>query len=69
MGDLVLPYSAASDTRTGKPSPTSPVSEQKDGASCVIFVSSRPHPALSQEGKAIGDAETSSLGSRKEQLS
>lgn len=66
MGDLVLPYSAASDTR---PSPTSPVSEQKDGASCVIFVSSRPHPALSQEGKAIGDAETSSLGSRKEQLS
>lgn len=35
VGDLVLLYSAASDTRTGKPSPTSPVSERKEGASCV----------------------------------
>lgn len=35
VGDLVLLYSAASDTRTGKPSPTSPVSERKEGASRV----------------------------------
>lgn len=35
MGDLVLLYSVASDTRTGKPSHTSPESERKDGASRV----------------------------------
>lgn len=35
MGDLVLLYSVASDTRTRKPSHTSPESERKDGASCV----------------------------------
>ena len=35
VGDLVLLYSVASDTRTRYPPPTSPVSEKKDDASCV----------------------------------
>lgn len=76
MGDLVLLYSIASDTRIGKPSCTSPESEGKDGASRVAWrlfslsgFAELQAQALFQGWKATGDPGTSSQGGRKEQLS
>lgn len=79
MGELVLPYFVASDTKTGKPSPSYTVREQKDGPSCVsrkLFSfsgsqrqRSKPHAALFQVDKTTGDLDISSQRSSKEQLS